>query len=119
MTNLFVIDYHSLISGEHSRIQFEAVTDCVICSLPYSSICALHLVSKKWVLFSLKMADLAYSFVHRKYMIQLTGDTETRYRMLLEDMPHLFDLFPHYQIASYIGISPQHLSRIRKAYEPM
>lgn len=119
MTNLFVIDYHSLNTEEPSQIQFEAVTDCELYAIPFDDVARLHRLSKKWVGFSLLMANLAYSFVHRKYFTMLTGDAEERYQRLLAEMPHLFDLFPHYQIASYIGITPQHLSRIRKAHESM
>lgn len=39
---------------------------------------------------------------------------EERYLHLLETRPDLLDRVPHYQIASYLGIKPESLSRIRK-----
>ncbi|HKX87559.1 MAG TPA: Crp/Fnr family transcriptional regulator, partial [Flavobacterium sp.] len=39
---------------------------------------------------------------------------EQRYLKLLKTRPDLFQLIPQYQIASYIGIKPESLSRIRR-----
>jgi CRP-like cAMP-binding protein len=44
-----------------------------------------------------------------------TTDTpEQRYLKLLKSRPDLFQRIPQYQIASYIGVKPESLSRIRK-----
>ncbi|MDW3652704.1 MAG: Crp/Fnr family transcriptional regulator [Bacteroidia bacterium] len=39
---------------------------------------------------------------------------EDRYQKLLEDRPQLVNRVPQYMIASYLGIQPESLSRIRK-----
>ncbi len=39
---------------------------------------------------------------------------EERYRNLLETRPDLLDRVPQYQLASYLGVTPESLSRIRK-----
>jgi CRP-like cAMP-binding protein len=39
---------------------------------------------------------------------------EQRYLKLLESRPELFQIIPQFQIASYIGVKPESLSRIRK-----
>jgi CRP-like cAMP-binding protein len=44
----------------------------------------------------------------------LTNSPEQRYLTLLESRPGLFQRIPQYQIASYIGVKPESLSRIRK-----
>jgi CRP-like cAMP-binding protein len=48
-------------------------------------------------------------------MASHTTDTpEQRYLKLLTARPELFQLIPQYQLASYIGVKPESLSRIRK-----
>jgi CRP-like cAMP-binding protein len=48
-------------------------------------------------------------------MASYTTDTpEQRYLKLLESRPELFQIIPQYQLASYIGVKPESLSRIRK-----
>lgn len=44
----------------------------------------------------------------------LTDSPEQRYLTLLKSQPDLFQRIPQYQIASYIGVKPESLSRIRK-----
>lgn len=39
---------------------------------------------------------------------------EERYARLMETKPFIFNRVPHHQIASYLGMKPQSLSRIRK-----
>ena len=43
-----------------------------------------------------------------------TSTPEERYRDLVEKRPDLFQRIPQYQIASYLGVKPESLSRIRK-----
>lgn len=44
----------------------------------------------------------------------VTGTPEQRYERLLQAKPDLLQLVPQYQIASYVGVQPESLSRIRK-----
>lgn len=44
----------------------------------------------------------------------LTHTPEQRYLWLLESKPGLIQRIPQYQLASYIGVKPESLSRIRK-----
>jgi hypothetical protein len=46
----------------------------------------------------------------RNLMIQ---SAEERYLELLSNQPHIFERLPQHLIASYLGIQPQSLSRIR------
>jgi len=54
----------------------------------------------------LKQQQLATSFI--------TDSPEQRYKKLQELRPELFARVPQYQLASYLGIKPESLSRIRK-----
>jgi CRP-like cAMP-binding protein len=49
--------------------------------------------------------------VHAEYVI---ASPMERYKNLLQNRPELLDRVPQYQLASYLGITPESLSRIRK-----
>ncbi len=55
-------------------------------------------------------------FAEKQKMLSsyLTETPEQRYLTLLKDRPDLLQSVPQYQIASYIGVKPESLSRIRK-----
>ena len=44
----------------------------------------------------------------------ITSSPEERYLKLLDTRPHILQRMPQHQIASYLGIKPESLSRIRK-----
>lgn len=57
-------------------------------------------------------------FVHKqKQQIDLLDKTaEERYKMLLSESPHIIQRTPSKHVASYLGITPESLSRIRKSH---
>lgn len=50
----------------------------------------------------------------KQFTSYLTDSPEQRYIKLLKSRPAIFQQVPQYQIASYIGVKPESLSRIRK-----
>ncbi|MGQ0700813.1 MAG: Crp/Fnr family transcriptional regulator [Panacagrimonas sp.] len=65
------------------------------------------------------------TFVHRftayilmrneqREAVLLTGDMETRYRWVQEHEPWLLERVPQYQVASYLGMDPVSLSRLKQ-----
>lgn len=48
------------------------------------------------------------------YAAFITSSPEERYRNLLKTQPQLLQRVPQHQIASYLGMTPESLSRIRK-----
>ncbi|WNG14661.1 Crp/Fnr family transcriptional regulator [Cystobacter fuscus] len=49
-----------------------------------------------------------------RFAAYLTDDPEQRYLKLSRTRPDIFQRIPQYQLASYIGVKPESLSRIRK-----
>ena len=58
--------------------------------------------------------ELALSQHHQKFAKFIMSSPEERYLDVLEHRPDLLNRVPQYQLASYIGITPESLSRIRK-----
>ena len=56
----------------------------------------------------------SYSAMQRRFVEQQAESAEEKYLKLIEAQPSLFQRVPQYLIASYLGIRPQSLSRIRK-----
>lgn len=51
---------------------------------------------------------------HQRILASLSMDGEQRYKQFLECYPDLVHRVPQYQIASYLGITPEFLSKIRR-----
>lgn len=67
-----------------------------------------------WQEISRTAAEQRFSFSERKDFINRTKSIEERYSNLLENEPVVFERAKQYQIASYLGISPETFSRLRK-----
>jgi CRP-like cAMP-binding protein len=65
---------------------------------------------ERWVR---KLNESAYLHMYDRAFTLLTMSATERYHKLLKEEPHLLQMFSNYYIASYLGIAPQSLSRIR------
>ena len=74
----------------------------------------LYETDKEWERVGRKMAELAYIDMERFYHEMLTLTPAERYRRLEKNMRSLLCRVSQYHVASYLGITPVSLSRIRK-----
>lgn len=60
------------------------------------------------------MSDVMMLNMQKSLVDFKTSNHEERYLMLLKNRPDLFQRVPQFQLASYLGIKPESLSRLRK-----
>jgi CRP-like cAMP-binding protein len=117
MTNLFLIEYDSFIYQKPSSIHIEALEDCEVVSVSYKDVEFLYNKLKKGERFGRLMAQEAYSFLHQLVVSRQTKSAKERFEEFADTTPHLLEKVPQYHIATYLGITPQHLSRLKKEYK--
>ncbi|RWS42161.1 Crp/Fnr family transcriptional regulator [Bacillus mycoides] len=61
-----------------------------------------------------QMIEYNFGEVQEELTLFIASTPEERYKSLLQKRPHLIDRVPQYQLASYLGITPESLSRIKK-----
>lgn len=61
-----------------------------------------------------QMIEYNFGEVQEELTLFITSTPEERYKSLLQKRPHLIDRVPQDQLASYLGITPESLSRIKK-----
>ena len=60
------------------------------------------------------IAESLFKNWHEKAISLMLDDAETRYIKLIKNKPNLLQRVPQYLIASYLNVTPESLSRIRK-----
>jgi CRP-like cAMP-binding protein len=113
MTNVYIVDYDSFVNQSQSRISFEVLEDCELLSLTYNDLQFLYKYSKKGERFGRLMAEIAYSHTHNATIDRLTKTAKERFEDLINEAPYLLEKVPQYHIATYLGITPQSLSRLK------
>lgn len=58
--------------------------------------------------------ELQFQEYQEKFAAYISSSAEERYLNLLDTRPDLLNRVPQYQLASYLGVKPESLSRIRK-----
>ncbi|MED0938479.1 cyclic nucleotide-binding protein [Bacillus cereus] len=61
-----------------------------------------------------QMIEYNFGEVQEELSLFIASTPEERYKSLLQKRPHLINRVPQYQLASYLGITPESLSRIKK-----
>jgi CRP-like cAMP-binding protein len=112
--NYFIMDYHSFLTQTPTYLSAEAIEDIEVIELSYDSLQNMLKGSAKIREILRIFSEIAYSTTHIKAFNFLTKPAKERYLLMLKYEPYLLNMFPHYYIASYLGIAPQSLSRLRK-----
>lgn len=112
--NFFIMDYHSFLTQTPSYLSAEAIEDIEVIELSFNNLQKLLKQSPKMQEILRVFSEVAYSTTHIKAFDFLTKSAKDRYLKMLKDEPYLLNKFPQYYIASYLGIAPQSLSRLRK-----
>jgi len=110
----FVTDFHSYINQSPASNYAEALEDSLVFQLHYQDIEPLckdiHGLSEYFRLTTEK----AFAFSRRRVISNISKTAEERYDEYLNKYPHIVKRVPQYVLASYLGISPEFLSKIRK-----
>jgi CRP-like cAMP-binding protein len=61
-----------------------------------------------------KMIEENFGQVQEEFAAFIASTPEERFKLLLRKRPRLIDRVPQHQLASYLGITPESLSRIKK-----
>ncbi len=102
-----------LLSGETSRTWVVAEVPTVLLVTPWPDYLTLVERWPGWQRFARVVAENLYRRkVEREYEL-LALDAAARYRRSLQRWPTLEQVFKQRHIASYVGITPVHLSRLR------
>lgn len=106
--------YSDIIQNGISSYTFETLTDCEIIRSEHKETRKIHHDIPEYMHFKIKMLEYAYTKMERTIINLGTKDAKERYLHLLKRIENIESLIPQYQIASYLGITPIQLSRIRK-----
>ncbi|WMJ73661.1 Crp/Fnr family transcriptional regulator [Cytophagaceae bacterium ABcell3] len=107
-------DYESFLMRNSSRLNIQALEDSTVYFIYYNDWQALLSSGAYWQEFSKRMTEKVFLAAKRRVEDLLYYSPESRYQKLLQENPLVFQIFPQKYIASYLGITPQSLSRIRK-----
>ncbi len=112
--NNFAVDIHCFNLKIPSSEYVQAVTDCSLLILSREALTALLAAIDSWDEIVNKIITKGMSEKINKVSPMVAQDATTRYLEFLKESPNLANRVPLSYLASYLGITQQSLSRIRK-----
>lgn len=110
----FVGDLYSFITQTPGTVNIEAIEDTEVLLLSYTDLELLYEEIPALERFFRKLFQRAYVSVQQRLNSAQHISAEERYRELIRLRPEIVKRVPLIYIASYLGITPESLSRIRK-----
>lgn len=112
--NQFVSAFSSFISRQPTFENIHGLTAGELLVISHSKYYELMNSNKKWLQLSRHLAEQSYIEMENRLLTFQMESAKKRYRDLLEHQPQLLQNIPLKYLASYLGISQRHLSRLRK-----
>lgn len=112
--NNFISSYSAMILGKPSYFSIEALESSELLEINWSDFIKLKDSDIFWVKFLMKFLEKGYMIKEKRERDLLLLDADTRYRNFLTEFPGMDQRIKQGIIASYLGIKPETLSRIRR-----
>lgn len=113
--NQFVASFVSLLTGEKSKEYIECISSGTLISIKYSDWQNLYKEIPELNTYGRLMAEYNYVLAMERIEALQYQSAKERYLEFIKVYPQLLNLIPHHYIASYIGVTPESLSRVRKS----
>ncbi|MEN7547765.1 Crp/Fnr family transcriptional regulator [Rapidithrix thailandica] len=112
--NEFVTSYSSFLTRRPSRVQITTILPTEVLRIHYQQIHKMYDQSKTSERIGRRIAEAMYVRKTQREIELLSLSADQRYQNLLNKNPRLVQAIPIKYLASYLGILPESLSRIRR-----
>ena len=110
----YISDMYSFLTGEPATYNIDAIEDSNLVLISRSAVDELQNVSPKFLTFQLQALTAGYIALQKRLTSSISLSLDDRYQNLVKAYPDIVQRVPQHMIASYLGASPETLSRIRK-----
>jgi CRP-like cAMP-binding protein len=111
--NYWINDLGSFHDLRPSELAIDALEDSVVLQISRDDLIALYLQAPKFDRIFRVLLENSFVRLQNRLLQNISSTAEDRYQSFLELYPHLLNRLSQVQIAAYLGITPEFLSRLR------
>ena len=111
--NEFVCDYSSFIKSQQSKVSIQAISDCVVYEIALNELVIYWKGNLEKLEEGKKAAENLYELAYDRFLDSYCSPM-IRYKKLMSRCPELKEKVPLRSIASFLGVTPETISHIRK-----
>ena len=110
----FISDLNSFINEDYSNLSIEAIETSELILVSKAAHVYLENAIPAFYKFNYMQFRGAYIAMHKRLISMFTLSAEEKYLNLLQIYPDIMQRVPQHMIASYLGLTAETLSRVRK-----
>ena len=112
--NDWIADIGSFHSGKESKLYIEAIEPAVVLQIDKTNLVYLYHNYPKFDRIFRVMMEEKFIELQNRVLQNISSTADERYVDFLQQYPLLANRLPNTQIASYLGITPEFLSKLRR-----
>jgi CRP-like cAMP-binding protein len=112
--NWWIGDFDAFNNQVPSRLYIEAIEDAQLVSINYKDLQNIYKEAPIFERYFRLLTTQAFISQRKRILSTLEKNTQERYLEFCASYPNIKDRVPNYNIANYLGVSPENLSRVRK-----
>lgn len=111
--NWWMIDIGSFHKRSPSELSIDAIEDTMVLQISHEDLIKLYISAPKFDRIFRVLIENSFVTLQNRLLQNISSTAEERYLSFMETYSHLFNRLPQTQIASFLGITPEFLSRLR------
>ena len=112
--NWWVGDFDAFYNQTPSILHIEAIEDSKLLSISYDNLQKIYDEAPIFERYFRILTTKAFIAQRKRILSTLEKNTQERYLEFCSSYPYIEDRVPNYDIANYLGVSPENLSRVRR-----
>jgi CRP-like cAMP-binding protein len=110
----FIAEYQSFTNRQKAIQSIQAIEDCELLVISYDDLQRIFKETKCGNILGRVVVEHRFNIMINQLLSLYMHSSEERYNYFVTHYSDLVQRIPQYLIASYVGVKPQSLSRIRK-----
>lgn len=111
--NNWITDLGSFYSENSSELAIDALEDTMVLQIAHDDLLVLYTQTPRFHRIFRVLIENSYVRLQKRLLQTISSTAEDRYQYFSDTYPHLVNRLPQTQIASFLGITPEFLSRLR------
>ena len=111
--NWWTLDIGSFHGRTPTELNIDALEDTMVLQVSYENLISLYVSTPKFDRIFRVLMENSYVSLQKRMLQTISSTAEERYASFMETYAHLVNRLPQTQIAAFLGITPEFLSRLR------
>ncbi|WP_232735075.1 MULTISPECIES: Crp/Fnr family transcriptional regulator [unclassified Olleya] len=112
--NWWIGDFEAFYNQAPAKLYIEAIEDAQLLSINYDSLQDLYKEAPIFERYFRILITKAFISQSKRILSTQEKNTQQRYLEFCHSYPLIEDRVPNYDIANYLGVTPENLSRVRR-----